>query len=241
MENEQKSTLSPWIIVVSVLIIFVAVLCWMCWSLGKQQVTEVYAPTVNDLQIENEALRSEVASLQNQLELSGHVSAETAMEILLDRYPANKDLVSMEYPFSDCARFTYSQKISDWEIPFTEKAFTMKWNGVITAGIDMDGVSIHTNKAGNKLIVTIPNAKVISFRIDEESIELLNEQNNLLNLISLEDLFQLDVEIEDTMKKRALSNDLLETAQDNARIMITDVLRSNPAIGSHYMIEFKLQ
>ena len=219
----------------------VVILCLGSWTLGKQQVSEAFASTVIDLQTENEQLHSEVASLQEQLLLSGPVSAETDMEILLDRYPAHKNLVSLEYPFSDCARFTYSQKISDWEIPFTEKAFTIKWDGAVTAGIDMDEVSIHTNKAGNKLIVTIPNAQVISFRVDEDSIELLDEQNNLLNLISLEDLLKLNVDIEENMKKRALSNDLLDTAQENAMIMITDVLRSNPAIGSHYMIEFKLQ
>ncbi|MBR5021364.1 MAG: DUF4230 domain-containing protein, partial [Oscillospiraceae bacterium] len=125
--------------------------------------------------------------------------------------------------------------------PFTEKAFTMKWSGVITAGINIQDVTIKTNKSGEKLIVTIPEAQVYSFEINEESFELLDEQNNIFNPISLQDLLQLDAKVEENMKERAIENALLETAQDNAMILILDVLRSHPEIGSNYPIQFKLK
>ena len=117
----------------------------------------------------------------------------------------------------------------------------MKWNGTISAGIDMSEVSISTNKAGNKLIVTVPSVKILAFTIDKESFVLLDEQNNLFNPISLEDLLELDVEIEEKMKSRALDNNLLRTAQNNVKLLILDVLRSDPTIGSFYEIDFKVK
>ena len=211
------------------------------WYLGYARATVKAQSTVAQLRIENTQLSNEAASWKRKALSSGLVTAEEAMEILLADYAADSTVVTLEYPFSDCAMFTDSQKISDWEVPFTEKAFTMKWNGTISAGIDLEKVSIKTGNSGETLIVTIPQAKVLSTEIDKESFELLDEKNNLFNPISLEDMYLLEAKVEEMMQNRAVDNGLLETAQQNARVLITDILRSSPDIGSYYELEFKLK
>lgn len=241
MAAVKKFILSEKKMVLIVLLSLIAALYCCAWYLGNQRAVDKYQSTVIALRAENAQLKSEVDELEQIAFPAGPVSARTATEILLAHYADSDELVTLEYPFSDCARFTERQKISDWEIPFTEKAFTMKWSGSITAGINIQDVTIKTSKSGDKLIVTIPEAEVFSFMINEESFELLDEQNNIFNPISLQDLFQLDAKIEENMKERAIENNLLDTAQDNAMILIMDVLRSHPEIGSNYRIEFKLK
>lgn len=241
MAAVKKFVLSERKMVLIVLVSLVAALCCCAWYLGNQRAVDKYQSTIIALRAENAQLKSDVDDLKQIAFPTGPVSAQTATEILLAHYADSDELVTMEYPFSDCARFAEHQKISDWEIPFTEKAFTMKWSGVITAGINIQDVTIKTNKSGEKLIVTIPEAQVYSFEINEESFELLDEQNNIFNPISLQDLLQLDAKVEENMKERAIENALLETAQDNAMILILDVLRSHPEIGSNYPIQFKLK
>ena len=209
------------------------------WYLGNQRATTEYEGTISNYASENVQLYSELLEWKEMAGATGPVSADAAMEALYAAYPADGTLASIEYPFSDCTRFSYYHKIEDWPIPFTEKAFTLTWNGVITAGIEMKDVSIEANKAGDKLIVTIPNTKILSFVIDEKSFELLDEQNNLLNPISLEDLLELEVDLKERMMDRATKNTILTTAQRNAEMLITDALRSSPTIGSFYKIEFK--
>ena len=221
------------------LLCLVMVLTGSAWYLGKQQTTVKFRSTVANLEEKNTYLAEELEYWKEKVLAAGPVSAETAMEILLTEYPLSEKMVSLEYPYSDCDRLNYFQTISDWPIPFTEKAYTIKWSGVITAGINMTEVSIHTNKAGDKLLVTVPNAEILGYEIDDESFELLNEQNNIFNPISLEDLLEMDFEIEKSMKSRVKEDVILDQAQDNAVILITDVLRSHPEIGSHYEIEFK--
>lgn len=229
------------LIVLLVAIILLVGMFVCTWYLGYTRATVKSQSAIAALRIENTQLSSEAAAWKRKALSSGLVSADTAMEILLAEYPDNRTLVTLEYPFSDCARFTSSQKISDWEIPFTEKAFTMKWNGTVTAGVNLERVSIKVDESGEKLIVTIPKAELISFQVDDSSFELLDEKNNLFNPISLDDLLQLDVKIEENMKNRAVENGMLITAQDNARVYITDILRSDPEIGSYYEIEFKMK
>ena len=241
MAAVKKFILSDKKMALIVLLSMIAALCCCAWYLGNQRAVDKYQSTIIALRSENTQLKNDVEDLMEIAYPNGPVSAATAREILLGQYADNDELVTLEYPFSDCARFAEHQKINDWEIPFTEKAFTMKWSGVITAGINIKDVSIKTNKSGEKLIVTIPEAEVFSFEINEESFELLDEQNNIFNPISLQDLLLLDVEVEENMKERAIENTLLETAQDNAMILILDVLRSHPEIGSNYPIQFKLK
>lgn len=231
--------LSDWQIALITLLCLVMVLSSSAWYLGKQQATAKFQTTVANLEEKNTYLAEEVEHWKEKALAAGPVSAETAMEIMLAEYPLSEKMVSLEYPYSDCDRLNYFQTISDWPIPFTEKAYTIKWSGVITAGINMSEVSIHTNKAGDKLIVTVPNAEILGYEIDDESFELLDEQNNIFNPISLEDLLKMDFEIEKSMKSRVNEEVILDQAQDNAVILITDVLRSHPAIGSYYEIEFK--
>lgn len=227
------------VLLVAMILLVGLILC--AWYLGYTRATVASQSAIAALRIENTQLSNESDSWKKKALSSGLVSAEVATEILLADYPDDRTLVTLEYPFSDCARFTSSQKISDWEIPFTEKAFTVKWNGTITAGISLDRVSIQVDASGEQLIVTVPKAELLAFRVDDESFEILDEKNNLFNPISLDDLLQLDVKIQENMKNRALENGMLSTAQDNARVYITDILRSAPEIGSYYEIKFKLK
>ena len=241
METSNKITLSERYIALIITIVVAAALFLGGWTLGRRDIADRYQAEVEHLQLENAQLTQDVADWKEKADALGPVSPKTARKILFAAYPESSYLVSLEYPYSDCTKFVYTQQIDEWKIPFTEKSFIMKWNGVITAGINMAEVSISANKAGDKLIVTIPSAQVIDFKIDEDSFELLDERNSLFNPISLEDLLTLDSEIETMMKERANQNAILFTAQSNAKLLILDALRSDPSIGSFFEIEFKVK
>ena len=200
MEKFRKLHISDHHIVLIAAAMLAASLFFSGWHLGNRRAESIYQADIATLEAENIALSDEVNTLMAKVEVAESVSAKTALKILHAEHPKDSKLVTIEYPFSDCDRFSYFQMIDEWRIPFTEKAFTIKWNGVITAGIDMADVTITTSKNGSKLIVTIPTPKILTYTIDDESFELLDEQNNIFNPITLEDLPVLDDEIEAKMK-----------------------------------------
>ena len=211
------------------------------WYLGYTRATVKSQTTISQLRVENTQLANDAAAWKKKALSAGLISAEEAKKILLADYAEESSIVTLIYPYTDCERFASSRQIDDWNVPFTEKAFTMKWNGTVTAGIDLNRVSIKVDKSGEKLIVSIPRAEVFDVQIDKESFELLDEQNNIFNPISMEDLLKLDIKIGEDMEARALENGLLTAAQQNARVYVTDILRSSEEIGSYYEIEFKLK
>ena len=147
----------------------------------------------------------------------------------------------MEYLFTDAAKYSESMQYDGWDIPFTEKSFVLKWNGVMKAGVDLKRIRITVDEEAKRITVSVPAAKILSYEVDPDSIEVLDERDNIFNTITIEDKARFDSTTEDAMKKRAIKNGLLDKAQENAEEIIKRLLTTDPAIGSNYEIKFVVE
>ena len=186
-----------------------------------------------------------IASLENEIkELMENpiVVSPAAPKIVLDEIYKEinniGELATVEYLFTDTAVFSDSKQIKNWNIPFTEKSFTVRWDGRIKAGIDITGVSIEVNEEAKNIIVNVPAATILSYEIFTDSVEVFDEKNNVFNPISIEDKVEVDAKSEDAMRERAIDNGLLEKAQENAENILRSLLTTNPAILDMYEINF---
>lgn len=181
-----------------------------------------------------------IEELMEQPIVVNPVAPEIRLSVIYEEIQSIGELATVEYLFTDAARFSDSKQLGNWEIPFTEKSFTMKWDGVIKAGIQVDQIVIEVNNDDGIITVTLPAAQILSYEVDNDSVEILDEKNNIFNKISVNDKVQLDASTEDEMKDRAIRNGLLEKAQKNAEEIITRLLTANSAIGDNYAIVFEV-
>lgn len=138
-------------------------------------------------------------------------------------------------------QITYSaeQSVEEGTIPFiTKKGFTMKYNATMKAGIEFEKMAIANKK--EKVIVTIPHAKVLSNQVDAKSIEFVDEKNALFNWKTEEDvadalaLAEADVEDNPTVDYE----ELLERADKHAEELIHKLL--DDSVGDKVVeVEFK--
>lgn len=148
------------------------------------------------------------------------------------------ELATVEYLFTDAAKFSDSKQFNNWDIPFTEKSFILKWDGVIKAGILVEDVQIEVSESEKKLLVTLPQAQILSYSVDSDSVEVLDEKNNILNEITVSDKVKFDADTEAAMRQRAIDNGILEKARENAESIIEKILTANPAVRGSYEITF---
>ena len=193
----------------------------------------------------NAALKNTIDEQQKQIEdlltqpiIVNPVAPEIQLDVIYEEIQGISELATVEYIFTDAARYSDSKQLGNWNIPFTEKSFTLKWDGVIKAGIDVSQIVIEVDEANTFITVTLPVAEILSYEVDNDSVEVLNEKNNIFNKISVNDKVQLDASTEKEMKERAIRNGLLQQAQQNAEYIISKLLISNPAIGNNYQIVF---
>lgn len=181
-----------------------------------------------------------IEELMEQPIVVNPVAPEIRLSVIYEEIQSIGELATVEYLFTDAARFSDSKQLGNWEIPFTEKSFTMKWDGVIKAGIQVDQIVIEVNNDDGIITVTLPAAQILSYEVDNDSVEILDEKNNIFNKISVNDKVQLDASTEEEMKDRAIRNGLLEKAQKNAEDIIARLLTANSAIGDNYAIVFEV-
>ena len=166
------------------------------------------------------------------------IAPEIVLDIISSELKNIGELATIEYLFTDAAKFSDSKQIKDWNIPLTEKSFTLKWDGKIKAGVKIDEIDIDITATDKKIRITLPPAEILSYEIDNNSVEILDEKDNIFNNISIADKVKLDAAVEEEMKQRAIDNGLLEMAQANAEGAIAKLLCVNPDITSNYTIEF---
>lgn len=208
------------------------------WLSGRSQAKKNAQEVIAELKTEIEEQKEQIQELKESPIVVSRVSPEINLDILHSKIKSIAELATFEYLFTDAAEFSDSKQIKNWNIPFTEKSFILRWNGEIKAGVDLEQVSIEVNKAEKTILVTLPAAKILSYSIDSDSVEVLNEKDNIFNSISVNDKVKFDAKTEEAMKKRAVENGLLEKAQKNAEDILERLIQSDPAVDGNYTIEF---
>lgn len=164
------------------------------------------------------------------------VTPEIVLDILKKETKDISELATAEYVFTNAARFTDTKHIVLLPDSWTQKSFVQKWDGTIKAGIEFDKVTVKVKN--NVVTISLPKAKILSYEIDQNSVEILDEKNNIFNPISVNDKANFDKETEKEMKERAIDNGLLKKAQKNAEQTIAAFLSKSVKNFEDYELKF---
>jgi len=223
-------------IAVACIVLLLLVACSItCYSKGK----ETGENKANTIIAE---LNNKIEDLEEQIRTLEPVIPVIDIDIINTEMKEVGELATIEYIYTDSARYSESRGIIDNKIilPFSEKSFICQWDGTIKAGIEISEVNVEVDKSKNVIIVNIPETKILSHEIDTDSFVTLDEKNGLFNRISIDDVRNYDTKNKEYMENRALENGLLEKAEENTKNVIENLIYNiNPEIKKYYEIEFK--
>lgn len=236
----KKSRLKKKLIASAIVFAFVLAMLGAAWLSGRSQAKKKYETEIDKLNTTIEEMENKIQELFDNPIVVYPVSPEIKLDVIYSEIKEIGELATIEYLFTDAAEFTDSKQFKNWNvnIPFTEKSFILKWDGVIKAGVKLDLVSIEVSENEKKITVSIPAAEILSYQVNTDSVEVLDEKDNIFNKISVNDKIKFDAATEEAMKKRAIENGLLEKAQANAEEILLRLLQANPAVGTNYTIAF---
>lgn len=111
-------------------------------------------------------------------------------------------------------------------IPFiNKKSYIMTYDAEVKAGVLVDEIEV--TEEGDKVIVTIPNSKILSVYVDPESVEFHDERFALFNWDSKQDGVDAIAEAEQNVRENADMDSLLAEAYKNAKEIIEGVLQDD--------------
>ena len=198
---------------------------------GRHQIQKKTDKEIDDL-------KKQIEQLENEAIVVNPVAPTISMDVISSEIRNIAELATVEYLFTDAAQFSDSKEIKGWSIPLTEKSFLMKWNGVIKAGINVDDIDVDVDNENMIITLTMPEAVILSYDVDESSVEVLDEKDNIFNNITVEDKVGFDEATENAMKERAIENGLLDQALEQAKTTIKGLLTANSVIAENYEIVF---
>ena len=106
------------------------------------------------------------------------------------------------------------------DLPLTSKSFLVSYDGTVSAGIkDLSKANVTENEDGT-LTITLPEVEIFETTLNNDSLEIFDEKNNILNEITIKDYNDSQIRIKDKIKEEALKNGIIKTAQKNAEIVI---------------------
>ena len=146
--------------------------------------------------------------------------------LLGQRLSAIQELATQEYHYTNMGRFQNQLDFYGWKVPFTTKSFIVAYDGVIKAGVDLSELQVEVS--GKTISVTLPEGKILSHDIDEESIEVFDETKNIFNPIQIEDYTGFTADQKASIEERAISEGLLTAASERARTVVEEFITALP-------------
>ena len=156
-------------------------------------------------------------------------------DLLGERLRSAQELVTVAYYYTNMGRFENHVDFYGWKVPLTTKSFIVSYDGVIKAGVDLGGVEVEVDETGKTVTVTLPDSGILSHEIPEDSIEVIDESDNIFNPITIEDYTGFTRDEKTAMEQRAIDNGLLTSADEQARSAVESLLRLMPGMESYQL------
>lgn len=152
-------------------------------------------------------------------------------DLLASRLRSVQELVTVSYYYTNMGRFENQVDFYGWKVPFTTKSFIVSYDGVIKAGVDLEKLQVSIGDG--EVTVTLPESRIISHEIPEDSLEVFDESDNLFNHITIEDYTAFTQDQKSAMEQRAVDGGLLDRANQEARTAVDSLLRIMPGLGEY--------
>lgn len=215
-----------------IVLLAIGVIIAVIFKQGYNKASEKYESIIKELEEENEQLSEPTAKYEI-------ASKEINIDLINSEIQNIGELATIEYLYTDAAKFEDAPTLFGQDIPFTTKSFIVKWDGIIKSGVKVDEIKVELNNNKKEIVVHIPKSEILSHEIDSDSIETLDEKNGFFNPIKIDDVRELDAIGKEAMEKRAVENGILEKAFENAKEIIYKLVNTDLVKEQEYNIIFK--
>lgn len=235
MREEQKNALSVvmgkrkvQLIKFAVILIVVLVALIAVYMKGSSNTKKDYEDKIKMMEEEKQKLSEELVTTE-----------KVNLDLITSEIKNIGELATVEYLYTDAGKFEDAEKLFGIKLPFTEKYFIAKWDGIIKAGVKIDEIHVEIQEAAKEIIVQMPKAEILSHEIDNDSIETLDEKDGLFNPLEVEDVRDFDAASKEAMEKRAIENGILDKAYENAKVIVEKIVNTDVVQKQGYSVRFE--
>lgn len=148
--------------------------------------------------------------------------AEISEVTLQGQIEAISELATVSYNYTDLGQYKSSKEFYGTKLPLTTSKFILTYDGIIKAGINMEGVQVSIEE--QRVIVVLPKATILSHEIDESSMKVFDEKTSIFNPFTVEDYAGFYADQKTRVENKAIDKGLLTEAQEQGEKTIRSMI-----------------
>ena len=130
---------------------------------------------------------------------------------------------------TNVSKLENTSQIFGINVPGTTASYIFSYDVQIKAGLDFADVRVSADETTHTVTVTLPEIRVLSCELDQDSLKVWNEQKNIFNPLSIDDVNATQASLKEEAERNAVANGLLDNARANAELLLKSFLsRSYP-------------
>ena len=135
------------------------------------------------------------------------------------------DLNTVKYTYSNIVAVKKDKSINDIKIPFTEKSFIIKYDGVINGGIKPEDIAIVEN-TGKKIIIEVEQCRILNHYIDDENLYVYDIKNSIFNKLDTNDILSDISKYKNEYEEQLLKEGFMEEVKENTKASLVNLLKN---------------
>lgn len=143
---------------------------------------------------------------------------------VLDTISQVLNLSTVKYNYSNVITVKKDKSINDMKIPFTEKSFIIKYNGIINGGVKPEDISIVKN-TGKDITIEIQQCRILDHYIDSSNIYVYDVKSSVFNKLEiqevLDDIDKYKEEYEEKAIEEGLMDEIVEITKESIENMLS--------------------
>lgn len=144
--------------------------------------------------------------------------------VIIERVDKICELSAVKYYYSNVLAYKDNKKMKDFELPFTQKGFLIKYDGYIKAGIDASSIDVISNE-DKSIKLMIEKSKILDHVIDEKSVVVYDEKSSIFNGLSINDVFGQIISEKTNIEDKLVEKGFLDEADNNLKIFLEEMLK----------------
>ncbi|MEG1311316.1 MAG: DUF4230 domain-containing protein [Romboutsia sp.] len=135
------------------------------------------------------------------------------------------DINTVKYNYSNVITVKKDKSIKDIKIPFTEKSFVIKYNGVINAGVRPEDIKI-TKNTKDKIFIEIQNCEILDHYIDNENLYVYDVKSSIFNKLEIQEVFDDINKYKKDYEKKVIDEGFMDEVKLNTKLSVENMLKN---------------
>lgn len=144
---------------------------------------------------------------------------------VLDTISKTLELNTVKYNYSNLVTVKKDKTINNIKLPFTEKSFIIKYEGVINGGVRSDNVKILINEE-DTIKLEISECSILEHYIKDDGIYVYNTKESIFNKIEIQEVLDDISKYKNEYEKKVLEEGFLKEVESSVKDNLTSILTS---------------